>query len=197
VLAATGPKGRKVTAKGEALESEGPSVQALKGRNRPASGSDRERRNALRPSYTKSVKSRRWIWIAAVALCAFAAAIGYLARPVDELAGVMRLHPKVRLVPGSLFHDVVEAEYDFDAPTSAVLASLPGSKSKSSPVEFGNYKPAGNAYEVRLPSGTRVLLGDYSAVDLTGRPKCVMFAPVDRRPWYQRAWSTLKSRLGF
>jgi len=142
-------------------------------------------------SYTESVKSRKWVWIGAGALCAFVLLCGYLARPVDELAGLMRLHPHVEVYPPlpgppAFGYEAGEA-FCFTQSQAEVLALMPGRKV----MDFG--------YELvyRLPSGRDALFCRSLAPSRTALGEtCAVRIFDDNRPWYRRVWATIRSRLG-
>ena len=45
-----------------------------------------------------SVRSKRRLWLVLATLCLLAASIGFLAKPVDELAGIESFHPRTERV---------------------------------------------------------------------------------------------------
>ncbi|MFI5385992.1 MAG: hypothetical protein ACHQ50_07710 [Fimbriimonadales bacterium] len=137
-----------------------------------------------------SVSAWRIVKIASVLL--FLICVGYIAgnmipahlRPEDELAGIMRLHPRVEVshpTPDDAF-----TSYDFVQPMAAVLDSLPGKKRL--------YYDEGTHYEVVLPSGNTATVTDTRPLDPPTTCTVVILAP--DAPWYQRAWSAIKHRLG-
>lgn len=123
-------------------------------------------------------------------LCALATLTGWLARPEDELAGVMRLHPRIRATDPVYGPDA--KEYDFDAPVSKVVAMLPGSKSL-------RWRNGGSfSYRVCLPSGKT---GDFNRYEeFFGLPyscSLVIYGSYQPTPpWYEQTWSTIRWRLG-
>ncbi|MFI5384831.1 MAG: hypothetical protein ACHQ50_01815 [Fimbriimonadales bacterium] len=143
------------------------------------------------------MRSRKRLWIAVGALCALALGIGWLARPEDELAGVMRLHPRVKVdYEPNRPREIFLTEYDFWAPVAQVMAAVPGRKRPSGPIGVMDSNPMGATYEIAVPSGRRVSLWDYRELETSDRSTCILLVFGDRRPWYQRAWSRMKYRLG-
>jgi len=144
--------------------------------------------NAPHRRTLKPMKPRKWLWIAAAALCAFAVLIGYRAHPVDELVGIMRLQPVIYNYKQEPGDDQRVTGYTFTAPPSSVLAAIPGQKT-GLPTDPG----VAQSFDVVLPSGSRAYL--YVATFPDEHKTCVLTV-FSRLPWYERAWSWIKSRLG-
>lgn len=145
------------------------------------------------------MKSRKWLWIGFGALCGLAVWVGWLARPEDELAGMMRLHPGDKPFRGGFFsRNDVATEYDFRASTASVLAALPGSKRATGRQSLVLMVPPlmSFTYEVRLPSGNVAMVADCSGSNTFEGTTCIAIVFASDRPWYERAWSTIKCRLG-
>jgi hypothetical protein len=110
--------------------------------------------------------------------------------PEDELAGVNSLHPVVQRAPeyleppGSLLY--------FREQSPAVLRLLPGKRLGTETREGIDTWTVSAVLE--LPSGRRARLtemhGNYAG------DGCRLVVYDDSRPWYTRAWFTLKHRLG-
>lgn len=132
------------------------------------------------------MKRRRWLFWFFGALCALTLAIGYLARPEDELAGIMRLHPYVEsgFPPGKVPEPGEDAkDYYFTTPIKDVLAALPGQK-----------RAAVQGYLIALPSGRFARLID-PAIRERGET-CVVWVFGSGDAWYLQTWRTIKRRLG-
>ncbi|MFI5384832.1 MAG: hypothetical protein ACHQ50_01820 [Fimbriimonadales bacterium] len=133
------------------------------------------------------MRSRKRVWIGLGALCALALGIGWLARPEDELAGVMRFHPRSQDAPGidlatrATFGATL---FTFTASPREVVAAVPGHKE----LRWGGI-------QIVLPSGRRSKFIEGSSASQAGET-CALLVCDDPRPWYQRAWSRMRYRLG-
>ncbi|MFI5385994.1 MAG: hypothetical protein ACHQ50_07720 [Fimbriimonadales bacterium] len=123
--------------------------------------------------------SRKRLWIAVGALCALAVGVAYLARPEDELAAMMRLHPTIENL------GLEATAFTFPSGSTHVLASIPGPR-----VPYPLIHDHAPLLEIILPSGR---IGDFYS-GKHGTCQFVINGP--DAPWYQRAWSTIKHRLG-
>jgi hypothetical protein len=140
------------------------------------------------------MRRRKGLWIGFAALCLLSLAVGWLVRPEDELAEAMRLFP-----PGKHpFHDnkgaVTGTDYFFIDTSDTVLRTLPGRRkfpTKGHPLAAGY-----NVVEIELPSGRRAVL-DCWVPGPHEEKSCRLSVYEDApKPWYTRAWLTLKHRLG-
>jgi hypothetical protein len=133
---------------------------------------------------------KKWLWIGFAALCAFAVAIGYLRRPEDELAGVNSLHPVVQRAPEYLKPPGSHLYFREQSP--AVLRLLPGRRLGTESTQGIDSSTV--TTDLELPSGRRASLTEAHS-NYEG-DSCVLVVYDDSRPWYTRAWLTLKHRLG-
>jgi hypothetical protein len=139
------------------------------------------------PSLGPKMRRHR-IWFTFGTVFVFAVGVGYLVRPDDELAGMLRLHPSIdSSVPGTTV-------YFFSGPPSQVLASLPGTQEPKMTLSSALYsrwgvgKPTFDVVETILPSGREAFVSDQAK----GCEVCLD----NREPaWYWRAWSTIRFHL--
>lgn len=140
------------------------------------------------------MKLRKWLWIGAGTLCAVALVMGYLARPANELGEVMRLHPTILDTKFSE-QDIPDYEgtwYVFSQSAAHVSKLIPGKRSKTTrTVVIDTWN---DVTPIELPDGRRARLSESGGAD--PRTGCLLIVHSDNRPWYQKAWATLKSRLG-
>lgn len=105
-----------------------------------------------------------------------------LARPEDELAGLVHFHPLIR-------QEQEGTEFEFQEPFKEMLAALP-----DGPPETGHGERM-RVYEFELPGGQRADLSDDSP-GWSRSGGCTLFVEKPG-PWYRQAWCTIKHRLGF
>ena len=138
--------------------------------------------------YTAGMGRRKtFLWVS-IAFALLTAALRLLAVPIDPMAAVLRFKHRTEpatgvlrdvgeLVPGRMYH--------FEDDPAKVLAAIPGKKTR-----------VGGQTEIMLPDGASAELVEWNSG--TGQPvTCTLLLFDDRRHWYQRSWSTLRSRLGF
>jgi hypothetical protein len=135
---------------------------------------------------------RRWVWIGVgVSLMVIGCGAKRLksaakaGKPVDELAGVMRLHPKVICIHGQSGW-VSSTELVFSQPVEAVIAAMPGSKFGSSgPVVTLKGKPIGSRFLWHTPMGKEIGIINWHGVKqhYFARPdgECELDLPGDLR----------------
>jgi len=144
-------------------------------------------------SYTEGMKSRKWLWGTVAGFCLLALCVGYLARPEDELASLRELrHTEEFVVPVKPFPP--RTDFDFMVDPSVVMANLP-LPPNSTPDQFLASRRKGHAFTFR--SGTRFMFFVDTPDFPGGGVTCGLAVYADSRPWYQRAWSMIKYRLGF
>jgi hypothetical protein len=134
------------------------------------------------------MKSHRRLWWVVGAMFIFSVAVGYLARPEDELAGLTRFHPRIEIQEWDPGINSTTMSYSLTAPLGQVLAALPGTKNRSDLVDNIN----NDAYDVVFPSGRKARAegprhGLWSRVLIFDR----------HLPWYSAAWLNIEHRLGF
>ncbi|MFI5385993.1 MAG: hypothetical protein ACHQ50_07715 [Fimbriimonadales bacterium] len=133
------------------------------------------------------MRSRKRFWIAIGALCALAIAIGYLARPEDELAGLRSLNPKEEVRYDS--PERRELTFSFHAPPEVVLTKLPGVKGAQGTPYISNVMYS-------LPSKDSFILVSGQDWNRNTGSTCIVDFFEWKRSWTERAWSAIKHRLG-
>lgn len=137
------------------------------------------------------MKSRKRLCIAFGALCALAVLVGWLARPEDELAGIMQLHPTIE-VRGNPNEGPVDTVYSFRVSPFEVARAVHGRIREPRVSGVG-------APDASLELRNGRFLDVLNLSSHTHRPdgiKCVVYYQPDDWPWYDRAWATIKYRLG-
>lgn len=140
------------------------------------------------------MRRRRWPWFLLGILLATSVGIGLLARPEDELAGMLRLHPQVSVVDGDRVFGARYAgtRYEFTQPPAEVAKSVPGNRGPTS--TFSGIDTWDAETEIELPSGRTAIFLDLRGLNFP--PHCAVIIHSDYRPWYQRVWATVRHRLG-
>ncbi|MFI5384807.1 MAG: hypothetical protein ACHQ50_01695 [Fimbriimonadales bacterium] len=140
------------------------------------------------------MKSRKRLWIAVGSLCALAILVGWLARPEDEFRTLRSLHPiGERSYPNEAL-DATDWIFSFKATPGLVMARLP-LPPHAKPADYIGWNQ--KIYE--FPSGNTFVFDIDGGLDRIGPPLTCEVGLREfhrKRAWYQRAWSTIKNRLG-
>ncbi len=126
---------------------------------------------------------RKWLWIGGSALFSLSIGIGFLARPEDELAGILQLHPAAKREGASLW-------YSFTDSSGAVANSI-NHRDYDSTYSCGE---GANCQDIILPSGRGATITKMEPPE--NGVRTTLELPDDNRPWYERAWTTIQHRLG-
>jgi hypothetical protein len=144
------------------------------------------------------MRRKKWLWLGFAALCVFAVAIGWLARPVDELSALRQFQPEIYSTvpwfedPANPREQVVR--YEFTQAPKLIIAKLP-LPSGATPDDFRlNSGPQFGRF-FQLSDGRRfVFIEYYRPID---KPMtCAVEVYKGTGAWYTQAWLILKHRLG-